>query len=103
MAEVVFWREAEKDYRQLDGSLQQWTDAAVERLQLRGSEIGKPLRNNSYSKLSGFKELKNHKLGIRLIFKPVAGGAVEIIEIAAIGSREDGKVFKEIEKRRRDR
>lgn len=70
MAEVFFWKEAEKDCNKLDGSLKQWTDAAVDRFEKRGSEIGKPLRNNSYSRLGGFKELKNDKVGIGLIYKP---------------------------------
>lgn len=103
MAEVLFWKEAEKDYRKLDGSMKQWTDAAVDRLENRGSEIGKPLRNNAYSKLAGFKELKNDRIGIRLIFRPSSEGMIEIIEIVAIGTREEEKVFKTAEKRRSTR
>lgn len=101
MADVYFWKEAEKDYKKLDGMLKKWIDAAEERLTLRGSEIGKDLGNNSYSKLAGFKELKNQKLGIRLIFKPTKDNQIEIIEIVAIGKREDEKVFTIAEKRRK--
>lgn len=32
MAEVFFWKDAERDYKKLDGALKQWTDAAEERL-----------------------------------------------------------------------
>lgn len=103
MAEVFFWKEAEKDYKKLDGSLKQWVDAATARLEQRGSEIGKALRKNSYSKLAGFKELKNDRIGIRLIFKPSSDGTIEIIEIVAIGTREEEKVFKTAEKRRTHR
>lgn len=101
MAKVFFWKEAEKDYKKLDGMLKQWVDAAGERLRIRGSEIGKDLGNTTYSKLSGFKELKNQKLGIRLIFKPTTDNQIEIIEIVAIGKREEEKVFLTAEKRRK--
>ena len=100
MADVFFWKEAEKDYKKLDGGLKQWVDADKERLEKRGSEIGKSLRNNSYSKLAGFKELKNDKMGVRLIYKPSSEGIIEIIEIVAIGTREEEKVFRTAEKRK---
>jgi len=103
MAEVYFWKEAEKDYNKLDGSLKQWVNAAVDRLALRGSEIGKELGNTNYAKLAGFKELKNNKLGIRLIYKPTTKGKVEVVEIVTIGKREDEKVFLSAEKRRQKR
>lgn len=80
--------------------MQQWVAASVARLEERGSEIGKPLRNNAYSKLAGFKDLKNSKLGIRLIFKPTIDNKIELIEIVAIGKRNKEKVFKVAEKRR---
>lgn len=92
MAQIYFWEEAEKDYKKLDGMLKQWVDAAEKRLQVRGSEIGKTLGNTNYSKLAGFKELKNQKLGIRLIFKPTIDGHIEIIEIVAIGKRDEEKL-----------
>lgn len=103
MAVVAFWDEAAKDYKKLDGSLRQWVDAAVRRLEQRGSEIGKRLSNNSYSELAGFKELKNQKLGIRLVFRVQQDGKIEIIEIVAIGKRDSAQVFKEVEKRRKKR
>ena len=89
MVEVYFWKEAEKDYKKLDGTLKIWGDEATKRLEVRGSEIGKDLGNNSYSKLAGFKELKHQKLGVRLIFKPMKDNKLEIIEIVVIGKRED--------------
>ncbi|MFL2099858.1 type II toxin-antitoxin system RelE family toxin [Desemzia sp. FAM 23991] len=100
MAQVYFWEEAEKDYKKLDGMLKQWVNEAVERLEDRGSEIGKVLGNINYAKLAGFKELKNQKLGIRLIFKPSVNGQIEIIEIVTIGKRDEEKVFVIAEKRR---
>ncbi|MXQ51994.1 addiction module toxin RelE [Salinicoccus hispanicus] len=102
MREVYFWEEAQKDYKKLDGTMKKWVDAAEERLALRGSEIGKDLGNTHYSKLAGFKELKNQKIGIRLIFKASSEGNIEIIEIVAIGKREDEKIFHTAERRRKN-
>lgn len=76
-------------------------DAAEERLRNRGSEIGKDLGNTAYSKLAGFKELKDQKLGIRLIFKPTKDNPIEIIEIVVVGKREEEKVFLTDEKKRK--
>lgn len=102
MVNVFYWKEAEKDYKKLDGMLKQWVDTAEERLKIRGSEIGKSLGNTTYSKLAGFKELKNQKLGVRLIFKPTKDNQIEIIEIVAIGKRDEEKVFLTAEKRKKD-
>lgn len=102
MVNVFYWKEAKKDYKKLDGMLKQWVDTAEERLKIRGSEIGKRLGNTTYSKLAGFKELKNQKLGVRLIFKPTKDNQIEIIEIVAIGKRDEEKVFLTAEKRRKD-
>lgn len=103
MAKVYFWEEAKKDYQKLDGMLKQWVDTAEKRLEDRGSEIGKILENTNYAKIVGFKELKNQKLGIRLIFRPTTDEQIEIIEIAAIGKRDEEKVFITTEKRRKKR
>lgn len=103
MAQVYFWEEVQKDYKKLDGILKQWVDAAEERLKIRRSEIGKSLGNTNYAKLAGFKELKNQKLGIRLIFKPSVNGKIEIIEIVTIGKKDEEKVFITAEKRRAKR
>ncbi|TVT27718.1 addiction module toxin RelE [Salinicoccus cyprini] len=101
MAQVYFWEEAERDYKKLDGTMKRWVEAAEARLIVRGSEIGKDPGNTHYSKLAGFKELKNHKIGIRLIFKVSSEGNIEIIEIVAIGKREDEKIFRTAENRRK--
>ncbi len=101
MAEVYFWKEAERDYKKLDGTLKQWVNAAEDRLKERGSEIGKDLGNTTYSKLAGFKERENQRLGIRLIFKPCKDGSIEIIASIAIGRRADDEIFFTAEKRRK--
>lgn len=93
--------EARKDYEKSDGTVQKWVKAAFKRLIEKGAAIGKPLGNTKYAKLAGFKELKNNKLGIRMIYKISDNGDIVIITIYAIGKREDEKVFKSVEKRRK--
>lgn len=101
MHKIYAWKEATKDFKKLDGSQKLWVRRVVERLKDRGSEIGKELGNTNYAKLVGFKEIKNRKMGLRLIFIARDDGHVEIIEIAGIGNRADEEIFKSVEKRRK--
>lgn len=79
---------AEKDYASLDGSVRAMVDKGIARLALRADEIGKPLSGL----LSGCRELKFRMDGIRLIYR-IRNGAIEIVQIVAIGSRDKGKAF----------
>jgi len=103
MAKLYAWSEAVEDFEKLDGNQKLWVESARDRLEQRGAEIGKDLGNLNYAKLAGFKELKNNKLGLRLIFLPKEKGTIEIIEIAGIGKRADEEIFKIVEKRRKKR
>lgn len=96
---VNFWKEAVKDYKKLDGATKKWVNLAIERLEEKGSSIGKKLGNTQYAKLVGFSELKNQRLGIRLIYRTKSDNKIEIIEIVIIGKREDEKVFITADKR----
>ncbi|WP_413526662.1 hypothetical protein [Marinilactibacillus psychrotolerans] len=96
---VNFWKEAVKDYKKLDGATKKWVNLAIERLEEKGSSIGKKLGNTQYAKLVGFSELKNQRLGIRLIYRTKPDNKIEIIEIVIIGKREDEKVFITADKR----
>lgn len=96
---VNFWKEAVKDYKKLDGATKKWVNLAIERLEEKGSSIGKKLGNTQYAKLVGFSELKNQRLGIRLIYRTKPDNKIEIIEIVIIGKREDEKVVITADKR----
>ncbi|MBT2606720.1 hypothetical protein J7E55_27570 [Bacillus sp. ISL-53] len=87
-------KKAVKEYKRLDGSVKKFVDIALSKLSYRADEIGKPLERE----LSGCKEIKFRKDGIRIIFR-IVNGQVEIVEIISIGSREDEAVFKEALKR----
>lgn len=50
-------------------------------------------RSFTHLSLVGFSELKNQRLGIRLIYRATPDNKIEIIEIVVIGKREAEKVF----------
>ncbi|MDO4290112.1 MAG: type II toxin-antitoxin system RelE/ParE family toxin [Eggerthellaceae bacterium] len=81
-------RAAQKEYLSLDGSVRKLVDKGLARLAARGDEIGKPLSGD----LAGCRELKFRAEGLRVIYR-IANGAVEVVEIIAIGHRGGGEVF----------
>lgn len=86
--------EAEREYLKLDGSIKKLVSAGLKKLALRADEIGKELGGD----LKGCKELKYRKNGIRVIFR-IVDGAIEIVEIVAIGNRREDAVFADAAKR----
>ena len=93
MMKVYFLKEAQEDYDALDGSQKKWVEAAVERLKVRGGEIGEPLHKSPTDDLRGCKKLKNRSLGLRIVFRVASSGECEIIEIIVIGKRSDLEVY----------
>lgn len=81
-------RDALREYQSLDGSLRKLVDKGFARLARRADEIGKPLAG----KLTGCRELKFRSDGLRIIYR-IVDGAIEIVEIIAIGRRDKGEVF----------
>lgn len=86
--------EAEKEYLRLDGSAKKLIAVGLKKLSVRADEIGKELGGE----LRGCKELKYRKNGIRVIFR-IVDGAIEIVEIVAIGNRREDAVFADAAKR----
>jgi len=93
MMKVNFLKEAQEDYDALDGSQKKWVKAAVERLKVRGGEIGEPLHKSPTDDLRGCKKLKNKSLGLRIVFRVISSGECQIIEIIVIGKRSDSEVY----------
>lgn len=58
--DVRFHPDAEKEYNELDNSFIGIVNKAIDDLEIRADEVGKPLRNSVNSKLAGCKE-KNMK------------------------------------------
>ncbi|WP_282191648.1 type II toxin-antitoxin system RelE family toxin [Adlercreutzia caecimuris] len=82
--------DARKEYRKLDGSTKRFVDVGLRKLEERADELGAPLRGA----LAGCKKLKWRDAGIRLVFRILDGGTVEIVETVAIGRRDKDAVCK---------
>jgi mRNA interferase RelE/StbE len=90
------WTElSKKDYDSLDGSEKVVVDKGLTRIRLFGMEAGAPLSGA----LSSCRKIKHRKRGLRIVFRKSETGA-GIIEIIAIGKREDFDVYLTSEKRR---
>lgn len=99
MITVQFLKEAQEDYDALDGSQKKWVEAVVERLKVRGGEIGEPLHKSPIADLRGCKKLKNNSLGLRIVFRVISPGQFEVIEIIVVGMRKDSEVYQTAGKR----
>ena len=100
--EVVFYPEAIKDLKQLDGSKRKLVIKALEKVRLNPMPqnkggYGKPLGSKSGTNLTGFMKIKLRGSGIRIVYQ-----LIEIkgkMAVVVIGSREDSSVYKAAEKR----
>ena len=95
--EIIFAEGAIKEYKKLDNSIVGIVNNAIDDLEFRADEVGKPLKGNLY----GCKEKKLRSEGIRIIFK-IVGDKVNILRIVyilTIEKRDRGNVFKIANKR----
>jgi mRNA interferase RelE/StbE len=95
--EIIFAEGAIKEYKKLDNSIVGIVNNAIDDLEFRADEVGKPLKGNLY----GCKEKKLRNEGIRIIFKIVDDkvNILRIVYILAIEKRDRGNVFKIANKR----
>lgn len=56
--EVILDPDALKEYNKLDNSAVEMVDKAIDELEYRADEVGKPLSNYDDTKLAGCKEIK---------------------------------------------
>lgn len=95
--DIIFAEGAIKEYNRLDNSVVSIVNKAIDDLEFRADEVGKPLKG----KLNGCKEKKLRSEGIRIIFR-IVGNKVDILRIVyilAIEKRDKGSVFKIATKR----
>lgn len=88
--------DAVKEYQSLDNSVVDAVDKAIDELEIRADEVGKPLRNTQHSKLYGCKEIKLRSYGIRIIFR-ITNEVVDVLRIVyvlTIEQRSNDFVFK---------
>ncbi|MBV4420633.1 hypothetical protein KM800_15140, partial [Clostridium tyrobutyricum] len=95
--EIIFAAGAIKEYKKLDNSILSIVNKAIDDLEFRADEVGKPLKGNLY----GCKEKKLRNEGIRIIFRIVDNRVdiLRIVYILAIQKRERDTVFKIATKR----
>lgn len=95
--EIILSEGAAKEYKKLDNSVIGIVNNAIDDLEFRADEVGKPLKGNLY----GCKEKKLRNEGIRIIYK-IEGNRVDVLRIVyilAIEKRDRGNVFKIASKR----
>lgn len=85
---IRFTQASKKDFSKLDNSQQIQIRKSILKLENQGMNCGQVLSG----KLSDCKKLKHKRLGLRIIFKESELG-IEIIEIIAIGKRDDKEVY----------
>lgn len=98
---IKFDPDAVKEYQSLDNSVIKIVNKAIDDIELRAEEVGKPLRNNSDTKLAGCKEKKLKEAGIRIVFR-ITEERVDILRIVyilAIEKRSSDFVFRVAHKR----
>ncbi|MBR9648967.1 MAG: hypothetical protein LKF87_13045 [Clostridium tyrobutyricum] len=77
--EVIFAAGAIKEYKKLDNSIVGIVNKAIDDLEFRADEVGKPLKGNLY----GCKEKKLRNEGVRIIFR-IVDNRVDILRIVYI-------------------
>ena len=96
--EVVFIKEAQKEYQKLDGSIKKYVQVAIAKMQERADELGEELTSKHGINLIGCRKIKFRKIGIRIVYR-IVGDQAEIAEILTVGKREDNEVYKMAAKR----
>jgi len=91
---LSFYSEAKKDFKKLDGTQKIFVLKAFNRIIQKGMSAGQAL----HGELHNCRKLKNKKMGLRIVFTQ-EDNQINIVEIVAIGYREDMKVYKNAEKR----
>jgi mRNA interferase RelE/StbE len=84
-----------RDYKKLNPSAKHLVNIAYKKLEERADTIGQPLSGQ----LAGCRKLKFKKENLRIVYRITENNTVEIVEIIAIGKRENNHVYTTAEKR----
>ena len=90
----IFTEFSLQDYNSLDGGQKKHVRKSLQKIKQVGMSAGKALRGN----LSDCRRLKHKRLGLRVVFRESANG-IDIIEIVAVGKREDDEVYDTVARR----
>ncbi|WP_020007428.1 type II toxin-antitoxin system RelE family toxin [Salinicoccus albus] len=91
---VNLTEDAKDDYAKLDGSQQTFILKGLKRIEQRGINAGEMLKGS----LAGCRKLTFRDAGLRIVFRQ-NGDKVEVINVVAIGKRDNSKVYKDALKR----
>ena len=100
---VEFLKEAEKDMKKLDRSMQIQVLKGIKKVSQNPLPVdeggyGKPWGNKSGTRLTNLMKIKFRNIGIRVVYK--IERIDEIMKIVVVSARTDDQVYKEAAKRR---
>lgn len=100
---VEFLKEAEKDMKKLDHSMQIQVLKGIKKVSQNPLPVdeggyGKPLGNKSGTKLTNLMKIKFRNIGIRVVYK--IERIDEIMKIVVVSAHTDDQVYKEAANRR---
>ena len=100
---IEFLKEAEKDMKKLDHSMQIQVLKGIKKVSQNPLPVdeggyGKPLGNKSGTKLTNLMKIKFINIGIRVVYK--IERIDEIMKIVVVSARTDDQVYKEAANRR---
>lgn len=99
--DVRLHKAAQKEYEKLDNSVVAIVDKALEELEKRADEVGKPLGKKHNANLTGCKEIKLREAGVRIVFT-ITNEYVHILQVVvviAVEERAADYVFRLAQKR----
>ena len=98
---IDFIPESAKEYKSLDGSIKTLVDKKLEQLK-KNHYLGEELGNKYNMDLTGFYKLYFRKKTYRIVYRIIKNG-IEIIEIWGIGKKDKMEIYKDINKRIKNR
>ena len=98
---IQFIPEAVRDYKSLDGSIRKLVNEKIDKLK-DDAYIGEELGNKNNIDLTGFYKIYVAKKKYRIIYR-IVKDKVEIIEIWGIGRRDKMEIYKDVERRIKNR
>jgi len=90
---VEFISEAQRDYRELDGSIKKLVNKKIDELSEKPF-LGERLGNKNNIDLSEVYRIYVAKKSIRIVYRLLTPEKIEIIEIWGIGKREKEEIYK---------
>ena len=99
--EIKFIPEAASEYKSLDNSIKKLANKIIGKLE-ENPFLGEKLGNKHNIDLTGFYKIYFAKKTYRIVYR-IVKNEIEIVEIWGIGKRDKMAVYKEVEKRLRER